>query len=201
MENVKIQKYEICQLKKQSNFLLSIIYSTIISDNNDYKKMLKNWINPNKQLEARLLYRLSRDGELLSTFHELCDNKRPTLTIFKVDDGNIAGIYTPLSWESWKLDNNVCWKNDLESFIFNLTQNQKYKKKINEESIKVNSKYGPWIPFAGFSLPYQMKKFIHGGYFIDKFYENGSKILTNNNSPDNKYFEVKEVEVFQINEI
>ena len=120
---IKIKEQMIKCLDNKKTIDLLNIYSSIINDNNNYKKMLKNWINPNKKIETQLLYRLSIDGDQISKFHELCDNKGPTLTIFKIDDGNIGGIYTPLSW-----DNHSGWKNDMETFIFNLSNNKKYKK-------------------------------------------------------------------------
>ena len=35
---------------------------------------LKNWINPNMKIKAELLYRMSRDGIEVETFHNLCYN-------------------------------------------------------------------------------------------------------------------------------
>ena len=121
---IKIKEQMIKCLDNKKTIDLLNIYSSIINDNDHYKKMLKNWINPNKKIETQLLYRLTRDGEQISKFHELCDGKGPTLTLIKVDDDNICGIYTPLSWDS-----ETKWKRDMESFMFNLNKNQKYKKK------------------------------------------------------------------------
>ena len=39
---------------------------------------------------TELLYKKSRDGDQISKFYELCDNKGPKLTIFKIDDDNIG---------------------------------------------------------------------------------------------------------------
>ena len=94
--------------------------SLIINDNKKYNKILKYWINENKIIEAELLYRLTRDGEKISKFHELCDNKGPTLTIFKIGDGNIGGIYTSLS-----MDTISEQKYDKEAFMFNLNKEKK----------------------------------------------------------------------------
>ena len=69
------------------------------------------------------MYRLTENWEKYSTFHELCDNKGPTLTLFHVDEGNKAGIYTPLSWDS-----KSGWKSDMDTFIFNLNKKKIYKK-------------------------------------------------------------------------
>ena len=166
--------------------------SLIINNNIEYNKLIKNWINPDKKIEGVLLYRLSRDGDQFSKFHSLCDNKGPTLTLFETTEGNKGGIYTPLSWDS-----NSCWKNDMETFIFNLNKNQKYKKLKNDLSIYCNDSCGPWAYYFGFYPNNQMRKIQHCGSNINSYYEKGAEILPNN-SGVSKYFEVKEVEVYKI---
>ena len=109
--------------KEKENILN--LNSKIIGENNEYNKSLKKWINRSKKIRAELLYRLSENDNQISVFHELCDNKGPTLTLFHVNNGNKVGIYTPLSW-----DTSRNWKSDMETFIFNLNKNQKYKKKF-----------------------------------------------------------------------
>ena len=99
------------------------INSLIINNNINYQNSIKKWIDKNNEIKAELLYRKSRDGDQISTFHRLCDNKGPTLTLFETNDGNLGGLYTPLSW-----DNNSQWKGDYDTFLFNLSKNIKYKK-------------------------------------------------------------------------
>jgi len=181
--------------KEEENEKLGIkIESSIIKENNEYKKALKNWINSNKKIEAQLLYKKSRDGDQISKFHELCNNKGPTLTIFKTEDGNIGGIYTPLSW-----DDHTVWKSDLDTFMFNLNKSEKYKKLKNECSLYLEKNYGPWSYSFGFSSTNQMNKISHGGTNINDYYENGANILPNNTNGF-KHFNVSDVEVFKINE-
>jgi chromosome segregation ATPase len=105
--NEKILKLEKNQIKKDDNYKIekklqiSGLNNSLIIDNNiEYNKLIKSWINPNANVVGELLYRLSRDGDKISTFHELCDNKGPILTLFETLDGNKGGIYTPLSWDS-----------------------------------------------------------------------------------------------------
>ena len=99
------------------------------------------------------MYRLSEHGEQFSKFHELCDNKGPLLALYQVIDGNKVGIYTPLI-----LDNNSdesCWKNDIDTFIFNLNQIKKYKKiKINK-SLCYGTNYGMYTKQFGNELAKQ----------------------------------------------
>ena len=164
--------------------------SLIINDNKKYNKILKSWINENKIIEAELLYRLSRDGEKISKFHELCDNKGPTLTLFRITDGNIGGIYTSLSWDTVSEK-----KYDKETFMFNLNKEEKYKNKDNHISIWCSKESGPWTSYFGFIET--MKKIEHRGISINKSYERGSEILPND-SEDKKFFDVLEVEVYKI---
>ena len=112
--------------------------SKIINENEKYNEKLKKWINPSRKIKAQLLYRKTENGDKISTFHELCDNKGPTLTLFRLDKGDIVGIYTPLSWDS-----TSGWKSDMDIFIFYLNKYQKYKKLMAGCSIFCNSKCGP----------------------------------------------------------
>ena len=86
----------------------------------------------------------------------------------------------------------------METFIFNLSNNKKYKKIKNDNSIYSKNDFGPWVHCFGFRDNNQMKKIEHRGKYIDNIYENGSEILSNN-SYDYKYFTVIDVEVFKIN--
>ena len=195
-ENIKLKK-EIKQLKERINIYnkkYNNIYdldSNIIKGNENYIKSIKNWINPSKKIKAELLYRLSENGDNYSTFHELCDNKGPTLILFHVNDGNIIGIYTPLSWDS--ISN---WKNDIDTFIFNLNKNLKCKKLISEQSIYCNSSYGPTTARFGYSSNSPINFIKHWANEINKYYDKGSEILPSNN--EERVYELIETEIYKI---
>ena len=142
-----------------------------------------------KKIKTNLLYKLSENGDKYSTFHSLCGHKKPTLTLFHVNDGNIVGIYTPLSW-----DTSGKWKNDMETFIFNLNKNQKYKKLKQDYSIYCTSSYGPFTAYFG--LDNSMKSIIHNANYINRFYDKGSEILPSNNIE--KEYDLIETEVYKI---
>jgi len=200
------QNKEISDLKKEVNDLkekLNILWkekeerkkiynfdSKIINGNEKYNECLKNWIDPTRKIKAELLYRLSQNGENISTFHELCDNKGPTLTLFHVNDGNKVGIYTPLSWDS-----NSEWKMDMDTFIFNLNKNQKYKKLQPEHSIYCFNSFGPLTSNFGCENN-SMKSLNHWGNNINNYYDKGSEILPNNNQL--KKYDLLETEVYKI---
>ena len=63
----------------------------------DYVKSLF----PNEYvIEFKLLYRALRDGFDTNTFHELCDNKGPTLCIFHSEYQHVFGGFTELQWKN-----------------------------------------------------------------------------------------------------
>ena len=190
---------ELIELKENLNVLLNKkiminnLDSKIINDNEIYNKRLKNWINPSKKIKAELLYRASENGYNISTFHKLCDNKGPTLTLFHVNDGNLVGIYTPLSWDSPFFN---YWKNDMDTFIFNLNKAQKYRKLKPEKSIYCNSSRGPWIVFLGCENSMKSITLRDNYYKINEYYDKGSEILPSDNKE--KKYDLLEIEVYKI---
>ncbi len=67
-------------------------------------------------MKTFLCYRGSRDGWMSNNFHSLSDNKGPTLTLFKIKNGDCIGGYTSAKWESERK-----YSSDSEAFLFNLT--------------------------------------------------------------------------------
>ena len=63
---------------------------------------------------SRLLYKASRDSWSPTIFHQLSDNKGPTITIATLQDGRIIGAYSPISWETM----NNSYINNMEAFLF-----------------------------------------------------------------------------------
>ena len=69
-------------------------------------------------------------------------------------------------------------KKIMETFIFNLNKNKKYKKIKENYSIKCNKEYGPWTYAFGFNNG--MKTIYDGGLDLSDYYQNGSEIFNNN---------------------
>ena len=193
--NESVLKQEINDLKEKLNRMrdekkyINDLDSIMINNNKKYNERIKNWINPSKIIKAELLYRLSENGDSTKNFHELCDNKGYTLTLFHMKDGNIVGIYTPLSW-----DETSGWKNDMDTFIFNLNKNQKYKKLKADNSIYCNRGYGPYTDNFG-CWRSTMKSVSFWGNYIQS-YDKGKEFLPR--SDKEKIYELNEVEVFKI---
>jgi hypothetical protein len=54
----------------------------------------------NKKLVTVLLFRGSQHGWKCIDFHSRCDKKGPTISLFKVKDGDCIGGFTEAQWES-----------------------------------------------------------------------------------------------------
>ena len=61
-------------------------------------KMICEWINPNKNIDSKLLYRVSRDGDGPEIFHKYCDNKGLTIMFAKINNGYRFGGFSVISW-------------------------------------------------------------------------------------------------------
>ena len=153
--------------------------------------ILIDWINK-KIIRAQLLYRRTNNDDSYETFHKLCDNKGPTLTLIKATDGFIIGGYTPLNW-----DDHSSWKKDDDTFIFSLTNKRIFKKRRkSDNSIYCVKEAGPWFPYIGF---YSGKKNMSQGYFSynpNSVIEKYEEIIPNEKK--SRYFDVEEVGVYQI---
>nr|XP_034306895.1 interferon-induced protein 44 [Crassostrea gigas] len=106
------------------------------------KKQISQWIGRDSQLE--LLYKLSRDGMSYQRFHELCDNKGPTVTIFYNTDNNVYGGYVSDSWGS-----TGRWFSDQKAFLFKLHSAGNWKPVMfpytSRETHYKKHDYGPWF--------------------------------------------------------
>ncbi len=188
-----LEEYKKKREEKKNKHIIKKLDSLIINDNEKYNTTLKNWISPNLNIKAQLLYRASRDGEDYETFHKLCDYKGPTVVLAKLSDGNILGTYTPLDWET-KTNN---WKTDPNIFVFSLTKNIKAMKKEsgNNFGIYCSSSYGPESYFLAFQSGKKMKEPM---LRIDK---SEYTINTQSLAPgkkNNNYYKADEVEIFKI---
>ena len=122
----------------------------------------------------KLLYRLSRDGSEPGDFHRLCDNKGPTITLFRSNNNRKFGGYLSKNWESsgnWKTDNNV--------FLFSIDLNKKYKLINNQkDTYFCSGNLGPCFSQLGFrnfgnllAKNKCMEYKLFGNYEVDQEYK------------------------------
>ena len=183
----ELKKFGSCE---KHNYLLIIKDSLIINNNINYYEILYKWINPKSNIEAKLLYRKSKDGDSYNNFHQLCDKKGKTLILIKAENF-IIGAYTPIDWNS-----SGGWKKDDDTFIFSLTGNKIYrKKKKSIESIFCGQDTGPWFGGIG-TRDIDMSKgefqFSREGY---EFFGNINDIIPNEGK--NRFFDIDELEVYK----
>ena len=153
--------------------------------------LIKGWINPNKDLNFNLLFRMSRDGSHCSDFHRLCDNKGETLIIIKTDKNYKFGAYTPLNWVT-PSSGEVNDPKDELTFLFSLDKKQKFTKIPGKDPQTARSQkdYGPLLGGGtDLGIDPDMKKGWCGN---DTFLRN--RELTNGEGN----FVVNEMEIFQV---
>ena len=153
------------------------------------KKIIRNWINPEKGIDFDLIFKMSEDGSNSKDFHNKCDRKGATLILIETTKGNKFGGYTPLNWD------NTGFKSDNDTFIFflnNMEKINKIEKNNNNYSINGKDTRGPIFGNGDIVIMDDMKK----GKFICN--EISSFLTDLKLSNGEKDFEVKEIEVFQV---
>src|SRR6266542_1038406 len=121
--------------------LPSRINSILINSN--HLSIVASWIDKkeksfynaeNTPYSFKLLYCASKNGFDAAKFHELCDNKGPTIMISKLkENGQLIGGYNPFNWQHYNdyINDNGSWKSTLDSFLFSFTK----KEEINSAFI------------------------------------------------------------------
>jgi hypothetical protein len=97
----------------------------------------------NNLAEEKLIYRASRDGFSVSSFHSKCDNYSNTVTIIKTTSNSVFGGFTSATWTS-----NGGYTFDSNAFIFSLRRSgNSNKERFNVTqptyAIYSYSSYGP----------------------------------------------------------
>jgi len=167
---INILRKDMKEIKEKNKDMEKILFSYVLTE--EEKELLKSWIFPENnnnenKLKLKLLFSSRINGEKAKTFHLLCDDKGPTLTIIKSKDGNKFGGYTSISWKSPSSGDYI---KDEKAIIFNLDK-KKFAKSIDSNSIYCNANYGPSFG-GGYDL-----------YICDNFISNNN----NYNSTGNGY--------------
>ena len=160
--------------------------SKIISNDREKDLSIRKWINPiRNNFKFELLFRMSRDGNQSSTYNQKCDNKENLLTLIETDNNIKFGGFASKSWgiEDQFIDN---------TFMFSLNKMKKYERLNNDKSMHNGSSYGPvfgnaWDIYIKSTMTSGCEQYNNSSVFF-KQYE-----ITNNGS-----FNVKEMEIFQI---
>ena len=137
-----------------STLVTGLKNSVIVGNNSEYLSNLTNWIKPRRsENDWELCWRKSRHGWDNNTFHSLCDEKGPTITIVKV--GNyIFGGYTSLSWRmsTGKYSRLCCLKEhppNLNNFLL-------YLKRIYQIENNASTVKNKWEPLVALYKPFDL---------------------------------------------
>ena len=197
---ILVMKEKINSMEEKINFLYDHIkskegYSDAVLKksqllNEKQIEILQNWISPKKYFRCKLVYNAKVDGDKLSTYHSLCDNKGPTLTIFTTNNNLILGGYLSISF-----DENSGWIHDENAFLFSFNPDEKYSSIDTTYTFYGGKDRGP--TFGGYNIEifdnflkndknkYNMNRVT---FDFNKKYKNSKEI----------YFKVKDLQVFQI---
>jgi len=139
----------------------NLSYNSVLI-NRDHLLIILSWIDKkeksfyntyNNPYTVNLLYRASRDGFEAAKFHELCDNKGPTIMVSKLkESARLVGGYNPLSWQPYNssVNSNGSWQMTPDSFLFSFTKKEVINSASlarvehnNDYAVCYDSKYGP----------------------------------------------------------
>ena len=165
----------------------------------EFLEKIYEWSGCKKKLE--LIYRGSRDGFLSKNFHEKCDNKGPTITLYKNNNNNIFGGYASISWTS-----DGKYHAAPDCFIFTLTNIHntmptKLPTNNKEQGVYHHKDKGPTFgEGCDISISNDFINNDSSSDFPCRYKDNlgkGKSIFTGD-SNNKSVFRLKEIEVFQI---
>jgi len=113
----------------------------LMTKGSEIDNKIKEWL-PDCQLQR--LYKATWDGFSGKDFHRLCDNKGPTLTLIRSQEGYLFGGFSVESWDSTSYG-----KHHSQGFIFTLTNPHNIPPTVYQrnpekrESIYCVARHGP----------------------------------------------------------
>ena len=190
----EIQNIKIKELEKNEEAVKSFQNTTIL--NEEEKKLISNWIHPNKIIKFNMLFNTEIDGDSSSTFHCYCDGIFPTITVVQDTEGRKFGGYTTGNWSQSTTGSSTSRSPD--SFIFSLTNKQKYEliDNFTTNGIYHYNSYGP--SFGGGYDIYLANscKSNTSSYCNKSSFNTGDKNILGENGQT--YFQVTNYEVYQV---
>ena len=175
--------------------------SIILNETNKEDEYLKKIYEWSGYDNMELIYRGSRDGSTAKDFHNKCDNKSPTLCLYKNHKGNIFGGFTTIPWSSPK---DEIYLSDKYSFIFTLTniydiEPTKFPNKDINKSVRHNCNEGPCFGGGADIAVFSDFKKQNFGTAFPRTYQDilgkGNSIFT---GEINTSFPLEEIEIFKL---
>ena len=188
---LKDMKAELDEIKnKFENKIPNLFQGSQIIDDND-KNIIISWFDK-KIISTELLLNAEINDNFLQAFFSKCRNRKNTMIFIRTTDNLRFGGFTSVIWPT---NGN---SSDKESFVFSLTNRQKYKILNADRAIEVFE--GSWISFGpGMDLYLHNRLKTIGGATIKSSYDipsnkNGFYL---NGGKDN--FKLSNCEIYQIN--
>ena len=181
------------ELEKDEAALKSFQKTSFLKD--DEKKLISQWINPNKVIRFNMLFNTNIDGDSASTFHYNCDGIFPTVVVILDTDGRKFGGFSTQNWCQSAVGGT--YSRAPNSFIFNLTNKEKFEltDQFDNNAIYRYNSYGPTFG-GGYDLCLANQcKSNTSSYCSKSAYNTGNtNVLGGNGSTS---FQVSNYEVYQ----
>ena len=188
---LKDMKAELDEIKnKFENKIPNLFQGSQIIDDND-KNIIMSWFDK-KIISTELLLNAEINDNFLQAFFSKCINRKNTMIFIRTTDNLRFGGFTSVIWPT---NGN---SSDKKSFLFSLTNRQKYKILNADRALEVFE--GSWISFGpGMDLYLHNRLKTIGGATIKSSYDipsnkNGFYL---NGGKDN--FKLSNCEIYQIN--
>ena len=188
---LKDMKAELDEIKnKFENKIPNLFQGSQIIDDND-KNIIMSWFDK-KIISTELLLNAEINDNFWQAFFSKCINRKNTMIFIRTTDNLRFGGFTSVIWPT---NGN---SSDKESFVFSLTNRQKYKILNADRALEVFE--GSWISFGpGMDLYLHNRLKTIGGATIKSSYDipsnkNGFYL---NGGKDN--FKLSNCEIYQIN--
>ena len=187
-----------CTKRIEKDYLTKILNDLKIEE---FRFFGKNTFKHAKNIK-KMLYRGSRDGFTFKAFHDRCDEKGPTISLFKLKhNGDCIGGYTSAQWSS-----DDRFKRDPCALVFSLSHQRSYKIIKPDQAIGCrkdfgpsfgNALYAPYEPFNGDNACYSESNQSTYEYIGDS---NGVHDLTQTTKDEygRYYFTISELEVWEV---
>jgi len=150
------------------------------------------------KISMHLLYKASNDGFDCRIFHQLCDNKGPTIVIVYTDCGKVIGGYTPLNWQTSIGEYSYVPDDTGTSFLFSFTLLKKFTLLETSTAICNSPKHGPKFG-GGHDLEIVSNCNFNYNYYDGFGYSYNPEGITKTQFYGNeKFFLVKDYLVYQL---
>ena len=163
--------------------------------NNDEKKLISEFIHPNKIIKFNLLFSTNKDGDDSSTFHYYCDGIFPTVVVVLDTSGRRFGGYSTQNWCQSTVGSS--YARAPGSFLFSLSNKQKYDlNEFNTSAVYRYNSYGPTFGGGHDLCLANSCKSNTSSYCNKSSYNTGNNNLLGGSSSTS--FQVTNYEVYQV---